>query len=566
MPTFAELRAKAAKATDAGVSKLSNTRERMTSQPSKKIDWNAEIKPKPAPPPPPVYRPPPPPSRTGSRTDSSASGVSGKSLAPPVPLRKTGSPAATSLTRSASTTSQESLAPPVPLRKTSPSAAPSLARSSSAASQASSVSPTPPPRPPPRLVNSQASSLSPSPAPSTSSLPAGPPPPIRRETRPDHASAPSQDNLRPPPPVRRQHRDEADVDRIDWANLSSEDKQVFFSWLDEFFSRHLGVPIPPRSTAGTVSHIKAPAGGHVPSVRPDTASDSITSYPPRAEHGSLAEDLAHYFSPSTHWPSAWYTSDTDLLAPPLKGNSKLAWTASWSSDGRTKTLFAGVLFCDLSMCFYSRAARFLPRPAPWDRARLLDAHETYGETVAGFAESFEGTGRACARGECWDLANEALRSFEQYDWVPKPVPSIARTHGHLLYEGRAADKARTQRGRWRGGDDRVRRGDIVEWRQARVGQGRNGWSVLGDPDHTAVIVSEMTPRATVADGLEVPPRDLGTLEVIEQSLGKPPARATYDLSNLEEGEVWIYRPVGMEAYVGSLLVPQCPEGVHAQSV
>ncbi|KAI9429011.1 hypothetical protein H4582DRAFT_389559 [Lactarius indigo] len=31
----------------------------------------------------------------------------------------------------------------------------------------------------------------------------------------------------------------ADVDRIDWANLSHEDKQVFFTWLDEFFARYL---------------------------------------------------------------------------------------------------------------------------------------------------------------------------------------------------------------------------------------------------------------------------------------------------------------------------------------
>ena len=310
------------------------------------------------------------------------------------------------------------------------------------------------------------------------------------------------------------------------------------------------------------------------------------SYPPPTEHASAAEDLAHYFSPSTHWPSAWYAQENEFQPPPLRGNGRIAFTASWESNGTSKTLYGGVLFCDLSMCWYSvswpqraapthdpndpstvrRSARFLPRPAPWPRDRLIDAHETYGETIAGFAESFEGTGTPCARGECWDLAHEALKYFDEFDYVPKPVPSISRTHGHLVYEGRAADKGRTQAGRWRGGDDRVRRGDIVEWREARVGMGPRAWGVLGNPDHTAVIVSEMVPKTSVADGMMVPPSQMGTLEVVEQSLGKPPARARYDLAQFEEGEVWIYRPVGMEAYVGAVLSAKCPEGVNALTV
>ncbi len=321
-----------------------------------------------------------------------------------------------------------------------------------------------------------------------------------------------------------------------------------------------------------------------PKTPPHPAANdgALTSYPPSTQHGSAAADLAHYFHPSTHWPSAWYASD-DTRAPPLRENGQISWTGCWKSDGRsTKTVEGGVLFSDLSMCWYAvswplsappthdpndpravtRVARFLPRPGAWTREQLVDAHETYGETVAGYAESYEGTGQACARGECWDLANEALKNFEQYDYVPKPVPSIARTHGHLIYEGRAADKGRTQAGRWRGGDDRVRRGDIIEWRSARVGMGRGGWAILGNPDHTAVIVGDSVPRTTVADGMAVRPADMGTVVVVEQSLGSPPARASYDLANLEEGEVWIYRPVGLEAYVGAVLTATCPEGLN----
>jgi hypothetical protein len=41
------------------------------------------------------------------------------------------------------------------------------------------------------------------------------------------------------------------VDHIDWANLSQDDKDEFFSWLDEFFSLYLDIALPSRrSSAG----------------------------------------------------------------------------------------------------------------------------------------------------------------------------------------------------------------------------------------------------------------------------------------------------------------------------
>lgn len=36
----------------------------------------------------------------------------------------------------------------------------------------------------------------------------------------------------------------------------------------------------------------------------------------------------------------------------------------------------------------------------------------------------------------------------------------------------------------------------------------------------------------------------------EQSLHCPPRQKTYDLATLDEGEVWIWRPVGMRALTG----------------
>lgn len=105
-------------------------------------------------------------------------------------------------------------------------------------------------------------------------------------------------------------------------------------------------------------------------------------------------------------------------------------------------------------------------------------------------------------------------------------------------------------------DTNVRRGDILEWRKARVSKldGRS-WSDLGNPEHTAVIVNSYLPSEASAntrptDGQSIAPWEVGVLEVVEQSQGKVPTRAEYDLTGMESGEIWIYRPVGMQEYIG----------------
>lgn len=316
------------------------------------------------------------------------------------------------------------------------------------------------------------------------------------------------------------------------------------------------------------------------------------SYPPPTQHGSSALDLAYYFSPSTYWDSDWYATDNPWFAPPLKDrkDTRRAGYIEHSGDasGISRIVFGGVLFADLSACWYSvtfphntptdpndtrtvkRVAHYLPRPAAMDREALLEAHETYGETIAAFAEGFVDSGEYCARGECWDLANQALEYCSQFDYVPKPVQSTYRTHGHLIFEGKALGKGR-QYGRWRGGDDRVRRGDIVEWRSVAVSM-KMDWGVgtgkLGNPDHTAVIVNDMVPSVQVVDGQSVTPGELGILDVVEQSVSTniKPKRSTYLLSGLEAGEMWIYRPVSMMAYVGCMVEAKVPEGVNAQTI
>ncbi|CAL1697888.1 unnamed protein product [Somion occarium] len=318
-----------------------------------------------------------------------------------------------------------------------------------------------------------------------------------------------------------------------------------------------------------------------PSVSPTSNESFTTSYPPPTQHGSQALDLAYYFHTSTQWDSAWYTFDHPL-PPPIQEHRPPIFQYAWEFQGPYKSLFGVGLFEDLSVCWYTvkwnssinsnpndtrdvqRSAQYLPRPKVMDKAALLEAHETYGETVAGFAESFEGTGQYCASGECWDLANEGLKYFDQFDYVPKPLPSTSRTHGHLIFEGKATGPGLTnQIGRWRGGDDRVRRGDVVQWVTARLGMPNGGEAIMGAPDHTAVIVSDSIPSVSVSDGAIVKPGSIGVLEVVEQSRGTPPKREKYDLNKLKVGELWIYRPVGMTDYLGTTIEAKCPDRVNA---
>ncbi|KAA1466801.1 hypothetical protein DENSPDRAFT_862705 [Dentipellis sp. KUC8613] len=334
------------------------------------------------------------------------------------------------------------------------------------------------------------------------------------------------------------------------------------------------VHAPPPSASPARGPPRINLGTKPTSVSPALVEDDLEmSYPPPTEHGCTALDIAYYFHPSTHWTEAWYSKPKGLPTP-LQNEGRVRWRANTSWVGTTQTLYAGFLFADLSICWFSvtydkvtpadpndaaavqRHAEYLPRPAPMDGAALRAAHDTYGEIVAAFAESFAGTGRFCARGECWDLANEALAHAARLLPAAPPVGSIARTHGHLIFKGTP------RAGRWYGGDDRVRRGDVVEWRLARLDLPRGAYASFGNPDHTAVITADAVPTRTPVHGGALHPSELVQLEVVEQGVDSPPVKKTYPLAGFKDGEVWIYRPVGMQAYVGAELAPTPPAGVR----
>ncbi|KIK23716.1 hypothetical protein PISMIDRAFT_435929 [Pisolithus microcarpus 441] len=203
MVNFAELKAKAEKAKDAGVAKVVNTKDRYSSISSSKTTWDPNWKrgtprsstssppSQPQPPPPP---PPPPPRSTVAQSRGAVVGTDEPS--------------------------------------------------SSGISPRDAVAPKPPP------VVSRASrpDIPGSPTPShTSKLP---PPPKRFSSG------------YPPSHNRANSHGDTTFDKIDWVNLSTEDKEEFFRWLDEFFSRYLNVEMGPRTSV--VSSPPPPAEASVP--------------------------------------------------------------------------------------------------------------------------------------------------------------------------------------------------------------------------------------------------------------------------------------------------------------
>lgn len=254
---------------------------------------------------------------------------------------------------------------------------------------------------------------------------------------------------------------------------------------------HLQAPPPPPLWARPSSSSSASPAATPPSKH---ARDLNTmSYPTPCQTTSHAHDNANYFSSAQRWRDPWFTSDNPL-PPDLHGRSDMTWTSSWRQLGNKKTLIGSALFSDLSVLWWKvewdisqehrpafvsqvqKQARYLDRPEPFQAEELWYACSTYGEQVALFAEQAERAGLPIGHGEwsllrhlsiqsirisiiyhlclirtgeCWDLASEALASVRD---LPPPVPSISRTHGHLIYSGTAngKDPKKDQKGRWRG--------------------------------------------------------------------------------------------------------------------
>ncbi|KAH9061921.1 hypothetical protein EDB87DRAFT_1682587 [Lactarius vividus] len=378
------------------------------------------------------------------------------------------------------------------------------------------------------------------PSPSTAKAKPPPPPPPREASWKqggDIRTASSHTSSSDVPDVA------TDVDRIDWGNLSHQDKQVFFTWLDESFARYLdqprtsvritpvdgpGTSTPlPRSSPSLPPHRDSPQAGqntgpdhldvipgtpavgrrNLPSVLSQRGPINLSTRPPAPSE-----------SPMPHHPNSrpsYPVADLQISFPPPAENGPAAADLAYS-DGHTKMARGVMLFSDLR-----------------DVRQQRRATQTHGAAVAAFAGRTEALGRPVARRDCWDIAHEALLHAATL-YTPNDAPVLS---------------------------------DVVEWRSVRIGAAHFGvFAILGDPDHTADLIEDTVPRCAVADGEGVRLADIGVLMVVEQTAGPVPRRESYDLAKLLEGEVWVYRPVGMVEYVGSTLSIDIPSGLDTYAL
>ncbi|KAF8317604.1 hypothetical protein DL93DRAFT_2095598 [Clavulina sp. PMI_390] len=380
------------------------------------------------------------------------------------------------------------------------------------------------------------------------------------------------------------------------------EKQALHSLLDTYFSRKIPSYQPPAAIP--VSSDRQPGSRTLPPRAPDRPTPPPVNSATRPGQGPRppsqsvlpsasshlnpsceARKLAEFFSPSASWAASpeWFSFDrvppnSQPIPPPLEKNGAIKGS-SWAYQGSKKWL-TGADSRHSPIRNVVREIRWADPPSPWDGGRLYEASVTYGELLAQFAENAERNRIHIGRGECWDLANEGLKSVAtqiaaQGGGDAGPMPSIGRTHGHLLFTSVAG-----QQGTWRGGENAIRRGDVVQWLRTSiklVGQPAGGSMILGDPDHTAVVVSDTSVAGI--DGGNMGPDGtcplhasaIGPLEVVEQSRTELPVRRTYDMTQFTAGQVWIYRPVSMLSYLGVAEIaptwppPLSPSRLHSDA-
>lgn len=171
--------------------------------------------------------------------------------------------------------------------------------------------------------------------------------------------------------------------------------------------------------------------------------------------------------------------------------------------------------------------RHFPPPKPLTARELERYRKAYNEMIARWCE--RQMGRQVGNGECWTLANEALKAVaEGCERRGKEgcMACVGFVHGGLLYEQKYPNAPHPRGGIREAG---VARGDIMQFYDTKF-EGPHGWKFAGVPDHTAVIRSVDGERLTVLE------QNNGCDQIVREG--------HYILSELVKGEVRVFRPVG----------------------
>ena len=277
-------------------------------------------------------------------------------------------------------------------------------------------------------------------------------------------------------------------------------------------SRSPFVPAPPSAPLSTRPQSTRPQSTQPRQSHLANPSLYTPSYPPPQPYSSSALTLSHCILEKP-FSSPWFTDTSSPLPPPLESRTDHQSSFSWQQRNSSKQFIGMTVFGDCSVAWYriswdvslesniplllqriKREARYRPKPSPWDGEKLYEAHEIYGPRLSEYAQQAVTDGAPIGRGECWDLAHEGLLTIAKEVFQSlRPWNSIGRTHGHLIFWANAGDK---ENGKWYGGDQYAREGDVIEWRKVRiseVGAGAGSYSMLGDPDVSYLSSSRAIP-------------------------------------------------------------------------
>ena len=204
----------------------------------------------------------------------------------------------------------------------------------------------------------------------------------------------------------------------------------------------------------------------------------------------------------------------------LKDLSSIRYVIKWSSNN-----VAGATV---------KIDKFIPSPISSNipsKEELVGYLQQYGEHVASWCE--HRYGQQVGRGECWDLAKEALEKgcgkhafVSEYYHHGYPILLVRGVNGimQLIDDKQPLDE--------------VRRGDILQFKSCTFYNAASGRTqTVGAPDHTSVVLGNVGGKILVAE------QNVNNVRTVQNG--------EYILRDLTLGDVCAYRPVPA-SWAGSL--------------
>lgn len=241
--------------------------------------------------------------------------------------------------------------------------------------------------------------------------------------------------------------------------------------------------------------------------------------------------------------SGWYAKTNGPLQLPkvFHGiNHKFSYTTSSGSYGKGTTTLT-VRLKDLSIVTYKFEysnndisnvnvviEKYVPSPIDTtpSKQELIANHQRFGEYIASWCEHHRG--KTVGRGECWDLAKEALQKgcgkhafVSSYTIHGYPILQIGNVGNGVYFINNSQQL------------DEVRRGDILQFNACTFYDASTGVTQsAGAPDHTSVVIGKLGDK----------------LMVLEQNVGgkRYVVDGEINLKNLTKGEVYVYRAMPHE--------------------